>query len=69
MPSGEIQAQLIEESDAGLYVLILVWVIFAFTKFKWRALWFLVGMPLTGWWLIVLYVIASGCAHNIKNCP
>ncbi len=46
-----------------------VWVIVAFTKFKWRALWFLVGMPLTGWWLIVLYLIASGCAHNIKNCP
>lgn len=52
--------------------LTLVWivlVIFAFTKFKWRTLWFLFGTPLTGWWLVVLYLIASGCAHNVKNCP
>jgi hypothetical protein len=52
-----------------LTLLWAVWVVFAFTKFKWRALWLLVAMPLTGWWLIVLYLIASGCAHNIKNCP
>jgi hypothetical protein len=39
------------------------------TKFKWRALWFLVGTPLAGWWVIALYLIALGCAHNIKNCP
>jgi hypothetical protein len=52
--------------------LTLVWIallIFAFTKFKWRTLWFLFGAPLTGWWLVVLYLIAAGCAHNIKNCP
>jgi hypothetical protein len=52
--------------------LTLVWivlVVFAFTKFKWRALWFLLSTPLTGWWFIVLYLIASGCAHNVKNCP
>lgn len=52
--------------------LTLVWivlVVFAFTKFKWRALWFLVGTPLTGWWLVALYLIASGYAHNVKNCP
>jgi hypothetical protein len=52
--------------------LTLVWivlVVFAFAKFKWRALWCLVGTPLTCWWLVVLYLIASGCAHNIKNCP
>ena len=52
--------------------LTLVWivlVIFAFTKFKWRTLWFLLGTPLTGWWLVVLYSIASGCAHTLKNCP
>jgi len=47
----------------------IVLVVFAFTKFKWRALWCLVGTPLTCWWLVVLYLIASGCAHNIKNCP
>ena len=52
--------------------LTLVWivlVVFAFTKFKWRALWFLLGTPLTGWWFFVLYLIASGCGHNVKNCP
>ena len=52
--------------------LSLVWilaVIFAFVRFQWRALWFLLGAPLSGWWLIVLYLIASGCAHNAKNCP
>jgi hypothetical protein len=47
----------------------IVLVVFAFTKFKWRALWFLLSTPLTGWWFIVLYLIASGCAHNVKNCP
>src|SRR4051794_21888105 len=53
-------------------LLTLVWivlVIFVFTKFKWRGLWCLLGAPLTGYWCIVLYLIASGCAHNIKNCP
>jgi hypothetical protein len=52
-----------------LALMWVVWVVVAFTKFKWRALWFLVGMPLAGWWLIALYMIASDCAHNIKNCP
>ena len=52
-----------------LTVVWVIWVVFAFTKFRWRALWFLLGTPLTGWWLLVLYSIASGCAHNIKNCP
>ena len=53
-------------------LLTLVWivlVIFVFTKFKWRGLWCLLGAPLTGYWFIVLYLIASGCAHNIRNCP
>jgi len=52
--------------------LTMVWivlVVFAFTKFKWRALWFLLGTPLSGWWFFVLYLIASGRAHNVKNCP
>jgi hypothetical protein len=53
-------------------LLTLVWFIllaFAFVKFKWRAFWLLLGMPLTGYWFFVLYLIASGCAHNVKNCP
>ncbi len=54
------------------FVLTLVWigmVIFAFTKFKWRAFWFLLGTPLVGYGFFVLYRIGIGCAQNIKNCP
>jgi hypothetical protein len=53
-------------------LLTLVWigqVVFAFTKFKWSALWFLLGTPLVGYWFFVLYQITSRCAQNIKNCP
>jgi hypothetical protein len=52
--------------------LTMLWValvIFAFARFKWRAFWFLLGTPLTGYWLFVLSWIASRCAENIKNCP
>ena len=52
-----------------LTLLWIVLVVFAFAKFKWRALWCLVGTPLTCWWLVVLYLIGSGCARNSKNCP
>jgi len=51
---------------AGSWVLIVV---YAFTKFKKRGLWFLLGTPLIGFWFFVLFVIAWGCAHNIKACP
>jgi hypothetical protein len=47
----------------------VVVVVLAFAKFRCRALWSLLGAPLTGYWLFVLYLIASGCAHNVKNCP
>lgn len=53
-------------------VLTLVWiaiVFFAFTKFKLRAFWFLLGTPLAGYGFFVLYRIAAGCAQNVKNCP
>lgn len=53
-------------------LLSLVWivaVVFAFVKFKWRAFWFLLGTPLAGYWLYIMYVIALGCAQNVKNCP
>jgi hypothetical protein len=53
-------------------LLTLVWtvlLVIAFTKFKWRAFWFLLGTPLVGYWLLVMYLLYSGCAHNIKNCP
>ena len=52
--------------------LTLVWivlVVFAFGKFRWRAFWFLLGTPLVGYWLFIGYLLASGCAHNVKNCP
>jgi len=57
------------EVSMFLTLVWIVWLVFAVANFKWRALWFLVGMPLTCWWLIPLYLIASGCAHNIRNCP
>jgi hypothetical protein len=53
-------------------VLSLVWigvVVFAFTKFTWRASWFLLATPLAGYGFFVLYRIASGCAQNVNNCP
>ena len=53
-------------------VLTLVWigiVVFAFTKFKLRAFWFLLGTPLAGYGFFVLYRIAEGSAQNVKNCP
>jgi hypothetical protein len=53
-------------------VLAFAWIglmIFGFFKYRWRALWLLLGAPLVGYWPFVLYSIASACAHNIKNCP
>jgi len=44
-------------------------VVYAFAKFKRRGLWFLLGTPLIGFWFFVLFVIAWGCAHNMKACP
>lgn len=62
------------ESTAFQFSLLLafVWmvvIVFAFVKYQWRALRFLFGVPLVGYWFVVLYSIAAGCAQNIKNCP
>jgi hypothetical protein len=46
-------------------LLAFVWgvlVLFAFTKFKRRALWFLLGTPFIVFWFFVLFLIAWGCA-------
>src|SRR6266571_1541607 len=59
-------------TDAAIKVsalLALLWgvlVLFAFTQFKRRALWFLLGTPFIGFWFFVLFLIAWGCAHNLK---
>lgn len=53
-------------------LLAFVWismVVFAGVKYRWRALWLLFGVPLVGYWFVVLYSIAAACAQNIKNCP
>lgn len=55
--------------SAFLTFVWIVFVVFAFTRFKWRAFWFLLGTPLAGYWLLVLYLIASGCSQNLRNCP
>jgi hypothetical protein len=44
-------------------------VVYAFIKFKKRGLWFLLGTPLIGFWFFVLFLIAWGCAHNVRACP
>jgi hypothetical protein len=43
-------------------------VVYAFIKFKKRGLWFLLGTPLIGFWFFVLFLIAWGCAHNVRAC-
>jgi len=44
-------------------------VVYAFRKSGKRALWFLLGTPLIGFWFFVLFLIAWGCAHNVRACP
>lgn len=54
------------------FALTFAWmglVVLAFTKFRWRAFWFLLGAPLAGFGFFVVYRIALGCAQNVKNCP
>ena len=43
--------------------------VYAVVRFKSRALWLLLGTPLVGFWFFVLFLIAWGCAHNLKACP
>jgi hypothetical protein len=53
-------------------VLAVLWgalIRFAFTKFRKRALCFLLGTPVIVFWFFVLFLIAWGSAHNIKACP
>jgi len=44
-------------------------VVYAFIKFGKRGLWFLLGTPLIGFWFFVLFLIAWGCAHNVRAGP
>jgi hypothetical protein len=55
--------------SAVLAVLSGVLILFAFTKFRKRALWFLLGTPVIVFWFFVLFLIAWASAHNIKACP
>lgn len=53
-------------------LLALFWIgltIFSFVKYRWRALWCLFGIPRVAYWFVVLYLLASACAQNIRNCP
>jgi len=52
--------------------LALFWtalVIFALVRFRARGLWLLFGTPLALYWPVVLFMLAWGCAHDIKACP
>jgi len=53
-------------------LLALVWialVIFAFVRYGLRAVWCVFGLPLAGYWFVMLYSIAAACAQNLNNCP
>jgi hypothetical protein len=56
-------------ASAVLAALWLAVVVYAFIKFGKRGLWFLLGTPLIGFWFFVLFLIAWGCAHNVRACP
>jgi hypothetical protein len=61
--------------DAGVTAsgwLALFWfamVIVSFVRFRRRGWWFLLPTPLAFFWLFGLFLIAWGCAHNIRACP
>jgi hypothetical protein len=57
------------KASAVLAAFWIAIVVFAFAKFKMRAIWFLLGTPLICFWLFVLFLIAWGCAHTVKACP
>ncbi len=38
-------------------------------KFRKRGLWLLFGLPFVLFWPYVIFMIVSGCAHDIKACP
>jgi hypothetical protein len=44
-------------------------VVYALVRFKKRGLWFLLGTPFVVFWFFVLFMIAWGCAHNLRACP
>jgi hypothetical protein len=53
-------------------IVAAVWlatVTYGIIMFKKRGLWFLVGTPLIAFWPFVLFLIAWGCAHNLRSCP
>jgi hypothetical protein len=43
-------------------------VVYAFIKFKKRGLWLLIGTPVIVFGFFMLFVIAWGCAHNVRAC-
>jgi hypothetical protein len=46
----------------------VVTVVYALVRFKKHGPWFLLGTPFV-FWFFVLFVIAWGCAHNLRACP
>jgi hypothetical protein len=46
----------------------LALVVYALITIGKRGLCFLLGTPLIGFWFFELFVIAWGCAHNVRAC-
>jgi hypothetical protein len=53
-------------------LLALVWIaliVFAFVKYRTRALWCLFGLPFISYWFVVLSSIATACAQSSDSGP
>jgi len=65
---------LLESSDPALFSLpfCLAWSAVtgvALWRFRWGALWLLVGAPAAFYWPFLFAMIAIGCARNVRACP
>ena len=47
----------------------LALLIIALVRYRLRGLWVLIGLPFVLFWPVMLYLLAQGCAENLKNCP
>ena len=63
------------QMDAATHISVLLalcWMalfLWTIVKFKVKSLWLLIGFPFAAFWPLEFFMIASGCAHNIRNCP
>ena len=61
-----------DEATHVSLLLALCWILaypVAIIRFRKRALWFLLELPLILFWPFFYFIIGWNCAQNIKNCP